>query len=59
MLSLEQCEKILNKKKKHNKYTQDQIKAFRNAFYALANLSFENYSKKDNEKSNNLHESIY
>lgn len=53
MLSIEACEKILKNGKK--KYSQDQIKAIRSSLYALANLSYENYIKEKNEKSNNLH----
>ena len=56
MLSIDECKRILNKKKQ--KYTTEQIKEIREALYLLASLTLEikknNNEKPNREKCNNI-----
>ncbi len=48
MLSIEKCDKILNKNGK--KYKKEEVSILREKLYQLANLTYNNYiESKDNE----------
>ena len=57
MLTLEQCNKILKRNKKENKYTEKQVEQIRDFIYQLVKIDLENFQtlncKKD-ESYNNL-----
>ena len=61
MLTLEQCNKILNRNKKENKYTEKQVEQIRAFIYQLVKIDLENFQLlncKKNESDNNLRESF-
>ncbi len=43
MLTLEKCDKILNKNKKENKYTEKQVEQIRDFIYQLVKIDLENF----------------
>lgn len=48
MLSIEQCQQILNKNETGKKYTPEEVKVIRNYLYAIAEVDVINFKMKQN-----------